>query len=249
MKSAQAAVKATRRRTKSRRTNRRFGRPAKLKVPAIRFSPTAWAKLLFLRDMDDTEVGGFAITAADDLLRVDDVQLVRQECTAVSMIFDDTAVADFFDQQVDSGLKPERFARIWVHTHPGDCPSPSLTDEETFARVFGKTDWAVMFVLAKGGQTYARLCFHVGPGGSIDLAVTVDYSRPFAATDCGGWEQEYLANVRVAPAGLLVERPALFGPVEHDVPVLVEQQDEWLDAWGDYIQGEEQSMRGLPYGD
>ena len=27
--------------------------------PVLRFSPTAWAKLLFLRDAGDTEIGGF----------------------------------------------------------------------------------------------------------------------------------------------------------------------------------------------
>ena len=40
--------------------------------PTLRFSPTAWAKLLFLRDLGDTEVGGFGISAADDLLYVED---------------------------------------------------------------------------------------------------------------------------------------------------------------------------------
>ena len=29
--------------------------------PILRFSPTAWAKLLFLRDYGPTEVGGFGI--------------------------------------------------------------------------------------------------------------------------------------------------------------------------------------------
>jgi len=31
--------------------------------PKLRFSPTAWAKLLFLRDRGPTEVGGFGITS------------------------------------------------------------------------------------------------------------------------------------------------------------------------------------------
>ena len=33
---------------------------------SLRLSPTAWAKLLFLRDLGDTEVGGFGIAAADE---------------------------------------------------------------------------------------------------------------------------------------------------------------------------------------
>ena len=145
----------------------------------LRFSPTAWAKLLYLRDAGDTEVGGFGISAVDDLLFIEDVQLVRQVCTMASVAFDDASVADFFDRQVDAGVALARCGRVWLHTHPGTSPQPSVTDDETFARVFGRTDWAVMFVLAQGGQCYARLRFHVGPGGDIDLPVHVDYSRPF----------------------------------------------------------------------
>jgi proteasome lid subunit RPN8/RPN11 len=174
----------------------------------LRFSPTAWAKLLFLRDLGDTEVGGFGIASAEDLLLVEDVKLVHQTCTGVSVAFDDQSVADFFDDQVDRGLRPERFARIWVHTHPGNWADPSNTDEETFERVFGRTDWAVMFILARGSQSYARLRFHVGPGGDLAIPVTVDYSRPFAASDPEGWKAEYLANVEEEPLVLSAPQDA-----------------------------------------
>jgi hypothetical protein len=186
--------------------------------PTLRFSPTAWAKLLFLRDLGDTEVGGFGISAADDLLSVEDLELVRQTCSAGSVAFDDSSVADFFDRQVDAGVALPRCARIWVHTHPGSCPQPSTTDEETFARVFGRCDWAVMFILAGGGQTFARMQFNVGPGGSLLLPVEVDYRRPFKASDQAAWGEEYSANVeeqrwapmfdhiwRRAPAGMDLE--------------------------------------------
>ncbi len=46
-------------------TPRRRILPAK---PVLRFTPTAWAKLLYLRDVGPVEVGGFAITPADNLL-------------------------------------------------------------------------------------------------------------------------------------------------------------------------------------
>jgi hypothetical protein len=165
-------------------------------TPRLRFNPTAWAKLLFLRDYSLTEVGGFGIAAMNDLLYVEDISLVQQKCTGVSVAFDDVSVADFYDQQVDAGLPLERFSRIWVHTHPGDSPRPSSTDEATFLRVFGRNDWAVMFILAEGGQSYARLQFGVGPGGSLLIPVVVDYSRPFASSDYGTWEQEYLDHVQ-----------------------------------------------------
>ncbi len=176
------------------------------KKPSLRFTPTAWAKLLFLRDNGDTEVAGFGIAETDDLLRVTDIGLVEQECTVVTFAFKDEAVADFFDEQVDRGLKPAQFGRIWIHTHPGACPQPSKTDEETFARVFGSADWAVMFILACGGATYARLQFSAGPGGFLQIPVRVDYGQPFAASDETAWEAEYLAKVTQVSAGYLEDR-------------------------------------------
>jgi hypothetical protein len=161
----------------------------------LRFSPTAWGKLLYLRDLGPTEIGGLAVSAADDLLRVEDILVVRQRSTAVSVEFDDEGIADCFDRQIDAGLRPERFSRIWVHTHPDNSPRPSGLDEATFIRVFGQMEWAVMFILAKGGATYARLRFNVGPGSDLEICVTVDYSLPFAGSSWQDWSGEYAANL------------------------------------------------------
>jgi proteasome lid subunit RPN8/RPN11 len=170
-----------------------------VKKPVLRFTPTAWAKLIYLRDCGDTEVGGFGIAETDDPLLITDVQLVKQECSFVTVAFDDAAVADFFDEQVDRGLKPSQFARCWIHTHPGKSPEPSSVDEETFARVFGHTEWALMFILARGGETYARLEFHVGPAAPLKLDVEIDYARPFDASDHEAWQAEHQATVSAAP--------------------------------------------------
>lgn len=203
------------------------------KSPALRLSPTAWAKLLFLRDLGETEVGGFGIASVKDLLYLEDIQLVRQVCTAASVSFDDAAVADFFDRQVDRGLPLAAFGRIWVHTHPGDSPQPSLTDEETFARVFGQTDWAVMFILARGGQTYVRLEFHVGPGGGLLVPVEVDYTRPFPAADQAAWCEEYLASVQEEPWPLLMSGPSHLEPAVADFDRYGQPVD-W-DSWDDFL--------------
>jgi proteasome lid subunit RPN8/RPN11 len=167
--------------------------------PVLRFSPTAWAKLLFFRDRGESEIGGFGITAANNLLRIDEFVTVRQEATMASIAFDDLAVADFFETQVDAGRRPEQFARIWLHTHPGNSAQPSSTDEETFCRVFGRCQWAVMFILARSGHSYARLRFNTGPGGEILIPVEVDYHLPFGPSAFEAWEAEYQANVRVIP--------------------------------------------------
>jgi proteasome lid subunit RPN8/RPN11 len=187
----------------------------------------AWAKLLYLRDLGETEVGGFGITAADDLLCVEDVQLVRQRCTGASVAFDDQAVADFFDRQVDLGRPVSCFGRLWLHTHPGDSPQPSLIDEETFARVFGRTDWAIMFVLARHGQCYARLRFNVGPGGDLDLPVQVDYTRPFAGSDHAAWREEYLAAVEMAELPLFDRGPQILP----GRAATLDSWDDWFSDW------------------
>lgn len=127
---------------------------------------------------------------------VEDVCLVKQRCTAVTVEFDDNSVADFFDEQVDAGLKPEQFGRIWVHTHPGISADPSPTDEETFDRCFGSVEWTVMFILAQGGETYVRLRFNVGPKSSQRMDVEVDYSHPFQASNSFAWKREFDANVQ-----------------------------------------------------
>jgi hypothetical protein len=162
---------------------------------ALRFSPTAWAKLLYFRDKSENEVGGFGITAQDDLLFIQDLVTVKQKVTFASVQFEDEAVANFFEDQVDYGRQPQQFARIWVHCHPGDCPKPSMTDEETFQRVFGGCDFAIMCIVAQGNQSYARISFNVGPGGQVLIPVEVDYSEPFEGSNRKRWDQEFKENV------------------------------------------------------
>ncbi|MFC1675931.1 hypothetical protein ACFL3G_02570 [Planctomycetota bacterium] len=145
--------------------------------------------------MTANEVGGFGITQANDLLFVTDFVLVKQKVTAVSVSFEDESVADLFEDQVEVGRKPEQFGRLWLHTHPGDSPEPSVTDESTFARVFGSCDWAIMCIVAQNAVTFARLRFNAGPGGEVKIPVCVDYNFEFDAADFELWKQQYLANV------------------------------------------------------
>jgi proteasome lid subunit RPN8/RPN11 len=172
------------------------------------FTPTAWAKLLFFCHYGDTEIGGFGLSAPDDLLRIEDFQTVRQVTSSVRVAFDDTAIADFYEQQVDLGRQPREFSRCWLHTHPGSSPAPSAVDEETFARAFESSDWAVMMILARGGKTYARLRFNVGPGGHLLLPVTVDYGAAFGPSDHDAWEAEYQRNIRPESWSTAPERDA-----------------------------------------
>ncbi len=175
-----------------------------LEPPVLRFSPLAWLKLQYLCHAGSTEVGGFGISCSGDLLYVEQVETLMQGTTSVSVEFSDSAVADHFDRFADQQVSPSRCGRIWIHTHPGASAQPSTVDEETFARVFGPCDWALMFILSRTGQTYGRLQFGSGPGGSILVPVAVDWaSWPHAVQQEGAflaehvkhWQHEYDSNV------------------------------------------------------
>lgn len=163
----------------------------------LRFSPTAWAKLLFMRDIGSTEVGAFGITPADDLLYVSDIVLPQQDCTFATVEFDDESVANFVDDMIDQGRKPEQFLRIWIHTHPKMSAHPSQTDEETFKRVFGSCDWAVMAIISTDGDKYCRLQVNGGPfPGAFKIPIEVDYEAyDFPASDSEKWLDEHTKNV------------------------------------------------------
>lgn len=229
MKSALIASPGEKRKT-TRNGIRKRRRVKRQQRPTIRFSPYAWAKLLFLRDAGDTEIGGFGISRADDLLFVEDVRLVRQVCSEITVSFDDAAVADFFDEQIDAGRRPEQFARIWVHTHPGLSALPSATDEETFDRCFGGSDWTVMFILARGGEAYSRLRFSVGPQTEQRMNVEVDYGPAFDASDEEAWAHEFEAHVRNRSRRSLMSRQMdVNGRREPDPDTEPFASDEWLE--------------------
>ena len=162
----------------------------------LKFSPYAWAKLDWFCHHGPTEIAGFGITDAKNPAYVKDFATIKQVAYSCYFKFDASATADFFDQQVDAGRNPCEFARIWLHTHPGDSPQPSGTDERVFAEVFGRCDWAIMFILARSGKTYCRLKFNTGPGGVIDTPVVVDYSEPFQGSDFEAWKKEYDTNIQ-----------------------------------------------------
>jgi hypothetical protein len=173
----------------------------------LTFAPLAWLKLQYFCHAGPTEVGGFGIAAPGDPLYVVDFVTVRQHVTPMTVRFEDAAVADFFDACVDQRLPPDRFARVWCHTHPSDSVTPSATDEETFANCFGRCDWALMFILGRAGTTYARLSFHASPGAQLDIPTAVDWAAWPETLDEGRqlaeqveqWRQEYVANIHRLP--------------------------------------------------
>jgi hypothetical protein len=177
-------------------------------------------KLQFFCHAGDTEIGGFGLSAAQDWLNVEDFVTVRQDVSPVTVRFHDDAVADHFEACVERGLSPARCGRIWCHTHPGTSVTPSPTDEETFARSFGRCDWAVLFILGRTGQTHARLRFATGPGAELLIPTAVDWAAWSKVLTAGPdvlplvvaqWRQEYAANIHSAPEPLVLFAPTAGG--------------------------------------
>jgi hypothetical protein len=61
-----------------------------------------------------------------------------------------------------------------------------------------------MGILGRTGNTYARLKFNTGPGGSLNLPVTVNWTAwpmlaPELAQQVASWEQEYCMLVQPVP--------------------------------------------------
>lgn len=190
-------------------------------VRPLMFSPLAWLKLQYLCHAGPTEVAGFGLSHPEDPLYVEELLVVRQRCTMATVSFDDAAVADLFDDMADDGVPPSRFARIWLHTHPGASVAPSGTDEETFSRVFGTCDWAIMAILGRTGRMSARLRFSAGPGAALEIPTTVDWAAwPGMALGLPSrlvkWRREYqtLVEPRLEFASNLIGHEfSLPGPV------------------------------------
>ncbi len=217
----------------------------------LTFSPLAWLKLRLFLHTDEVEVGFFGISAAHDLLYVEDLAVVKQAVTVVTVAFDDAAVADHFDRYADAGVGPARCGRIWVHTHPGSSPMPSSTDEETFGRVFGTCDWAVMAIVARNGASYARLAFSAGPGGEAVIPIEVDWDRlPADLLRHEGslddlisqWMDEYGEKIHPAASPMTLADRFSFNVEDRDVFAGLDDLHDlriMQDEWSDYFQLEE----------
>lgn len=161
----------------------------------LMFTPYAWGKLLWMRDYGNTEVAGYCITGTDDPLFVTDFQLIKQKCTSATFDIDPEDGVDFVERMMDINLMPWQCQRILAHTHPGNSPIPSQVDEENFQKAFSAPDWAIMLIIAKEGEIYCRIKFNVGPGGTQQLKVAVDFSSEFQGSNHEEWQKEYQTKV------------------------------------------------------
>lgn len=172
-----------------------FMKPKMTFGDTLRFTAYAWAKLIWMRDRGETEVAGYATTSTDDPLLVTDFRLVKQKCTPVSFDLDPDDLTKDVEHTLDMGLSPWQTHNILCHSHPGDSPSPSLTDEKNFVKAFSHPHWAIMFIVAEGGDSYCRMKINVGPGVVKTIKVAIDWKQSFNGTDISAWEEEYNEKV------------------------------------------------------
>ena len=167
----------------------------------LMFTPYAWAKLHYMRDVGDTEVGGFGISRVENPLLVEDFVLPLQDCRAASVDFDEEGFIDYCQKMADAGLRADQYMRLWIHTHPGNSASPSQRDLTSWNSTFADMSWAVMFILAKGG---AYSCKYRSKNHimalELELQAAVNWNQlgPYALTpECyTAWKAEYTAAVQ-----------------------------------------------------
>jgi len=170
-----------------------------MKIPqaSLKFSAYAWAKLQYVLNLGNTEVGMFGLTDSEDPLTVLDLVMPPQEVTESSVEFSGDGVADYYEDCIELGLQPNQYARIWIHTHPMGVYKPSALDEKTFKEVFGKCDWAIMYILTKDQRDYCALQYNKIPSHRVELTGNrVDFSIPFCESRQEEWAEEYKKNVK-----------------------------------------------------
>jgi len=164
----------------------------------LRFTPYAFAKLSFLRDYGDTEIGGFGVCETDDPLLVTDVHLPVQDCTSTTVELDGESLLAYRAQCRKGGIDEKHSFRIWIHTHPEMPAQPSGTDESTFSELFDSTEWGIMAILSKTKDTYVRVRYGGdGPTANAELDWEVDYTVEFNGSDIESWIDEYNAAVTI----------------------------------------------------
>ena len=207
----------------------------------LRFTPYAWAKLVWMMNRGSTEVAGYGVTATKDPLLITDFVLIKQKCTSVSFDLDQNDIAEYVERMTDNGLPAWAYMNILCHSHPGNDPSPSGVDEDNFEEAFSHPHWAIMFIIAKNGETYCRIKTNVGPGVTKELNVTIDYGETFPGTDIKSWNEEYKSNVTEVKFLMTGAEDVCFS--DQDDPMWWNEEEE---IWENSNKASENAQNNLP---
>ncbi len=226
----------------------------------LRFTPYAWAKLLFMCHTRSTEVSGMGIGAEDDPMTIEDIEIIKQRCNPCFTDIDSDAYADrmvdLCDPEGQRKLTPQRCQRVWIHTHPAGLGVPSVHDDETFEKSFGLADWAVMFIYSKSADVYCQLRMTARNANGVatelrqEVPVSIAWDRPFPAAVPASWAMELDAQVStyavqvytpLAATGVMPHvrtgvvqpaLPAVTGPRAPETPRTVDHQGRGMRRTG-----------------
>lgn len=166
--------------------------------PTLTWSPYAFAKINFMMHNGDVEIAGFAISSKENPFYVYDFVMIPQNNMATNVEFQDDEIAIFQDRMMSEGIEPVECTRIWCHTHPNMSANPSGVDESNFKDNCGDGDWAIMFIVSKTNDIYARLKYRhpiTGDFMHVRMDVVIDWASEFYGSSHEEWEAEYNDNV------------------------------------------------------
>lgn len=126
--------------------------------PALKITEYAYHKLQYFRKKSKgDEISLFGISSKDDHLLVEDLYMPEQTSSGSGTEPTEEGIAEYFRHCEEEYDNPDRWARIWIHTHPSGVHNPSGTDETTWDEIFGCAPWAIMFILANDDKYFCKL--------------------------------------------------------------------------------------------
>ena len=161
---------------------------------AYKFSPTAYAKVVWLLRNVKDETAAMGIVDPNNKWRIIDIEIVEQESSACEVEL--LNLPDFALEMEQRGYDMEQCMRVWIHTHPGASCTPSNTDETTFDNLLSAYPYFGMIIFGRELDAYAKVGYRVGPPCNVEVKVKVDWDTNFVNVDFDQFKKDVEAKVK-----------------------------------------------------
>ena len=123
----------------------------------IKFENLAYKKLLFYVNNCDIEISGYGKSRVEgNEIIIEDIGLIKQECTGTNTDIDDEATMLFFQEKMRGGEDVKKW-NVWWHSHVDFGVFWSTTDEKTAAEMSSGGDYLISIVANKKGDYLGRI--------------------------------------------------------------------------------------------